>query len=344
MRDSKAKHLLSGLALLIWAVGVPARAAEQQLSDLGRCKLSSGKAIEACRLGYRVYGTINADKSNVVLFPSWYNGQTHDMEQLMGPGGLIDPAKYYVVTIDSLADGVSSSPSKAAADQRELKFPMITIGDMVQAEYRLATEKLGFQHVHAVVGISMGGMQTFEWAARYPRFMDVAIPLMGSPWLTSQDRFTWTIMRTAIQNDPAYQGGHYAQEPVLPLANELDTLVAYTPAFRVRSTKPEEFAGFLHEVDTQPTIGANNRVRQMQAIERLEAVDVASREKLSTRELPRMLIVVARQDHTVNPTPSMDWAKRTGATIIELDQDCGHMSVVCALDKLATSVSAMLKP
>jgi homoserine O-acetyltransferase/O-succinyltransferase len=342
MRDSKAAFhstVLVTMALLSCRV---ACAAPQLFADLGDCKLSNGQVIEKCRIGYRTYGKLNADRSNVVLFPTWYNGQTGDMEGLVGRGRLIDSDNYFVVTIDALGDGVSSSPSNAEAGQRGTRFPKFAIADMVDIEHRLAVEVLHVNHVHAVVGISMGGMQTFEWAARFPHFMNVAIPLMGSPWLTSNDRLTFSIMRTSIQNDPAYQGGQYQREPTLPLANELDTLFAYTPHYRVRITSLEQFPAFLKETDDQETIGANNRVWQIEAIEQLDVLHGAAHKELASRELPKMLIVASRQDHTVNPEPSIEWVKRTGAPSIVLDDDCGHMTAVCSIDKLAQAVSKEL--
>ena len=74
----------------------------------------------------------------------------------------MDSTRYFVILVDAIGDGVSSSPSNSKA-QPLMKFPDITIRDMVESEHRLATEVLHLTHLRAVMGLSMGGMQTFEW-------------------------------------------------------------------------------------------------------------------------------------------------------------------------------------
>lgn len=330
------------LALVAAFTSALAEEAPQRFAELDRCALSNGASIESCRIGYRVYGKPNRDRSNIVLFPTWYNGQTKDMETLVGPGRMLDTDRYQVITIDALGDGASSSPSNGSARQRGVNFPGFTIADMVEAEHRFATSHLGAAHVHAVVGISMGGMQAYEWAMRYPGYMDTMIAIAGTPWLTSADRLTWQIMRVSILNDPAYQQGRYRDEPPLALANEIDTLFAYSPVHIARTVSAGDFAGFVTQTDGQPTIGANNRVWQIEAVEHQNVLRDRAPEELGRLELPNMLVVVARYDHTVNPAPSIEWAHRTHARLLVLDDDCGHMSLVCAPEAVIKAVRAKL--
>ena len=79
----------------------------------------------------------------------------------------VDTTRHHVIIIDALADGHSSSPSNSAVGA--VAFAGLTIGDMVEVQHRFLTEHLGLQHARAIVGISMGGFQVFEWAIRYPR-------------------------------------------------------------------------------------------------------------------------------------------------------------------------------
>lgn len=91
----------------------PAPDRQQQFADLGVCKLVDGQQITSCRLGYRTWGRLNAERSNAVLFPTWFSGTSASLADSIGPNGLVDPGKYFVVAVDALGDGVSSSPSNS---------------------------------------------------------------------------------------------------------------------------------------------------------------------------------------------------------------------------------------
>src|ERR1700674_909672 len=85
----------------------------------------------------------------------------------VGASNVVDNGKYFVILVDSIGNGASSSPSNSKA-QPLMKFPEYSIHDMVESEHRLATEVLHLSHLHAVIGISMGGMQAFRGAVLYP--------------------------------------------------------------------------------------------------------------------------------------------------------------------------------
>ena len=159
-------------------------------SSLGTFTLQSGQAIQDCHLTYRTYGQLNSAKSNAILFPTWFNGTTADLEKYISANGLVDPSKFYVITVDALANGVSSSPSNSDVQHGKL-FPRITVLDMVEAEHKLLTKKLSITHVFGVMGISMGGMQTFQWLTRYPDFMDRAVSIVGTPKMGER---TWGVL------------------------------------------------------------------------------------------------------------------------------------------------------
>ena len=143
------------LALVV--PGVVLAQGELRFADLDSCALQSGQVIEECRLGYRVFGELDADRSNVVLVPTWFTGTTGDLVQLIGPGGFLDSSIYYVVAVDALGNGVSSSPSNSEA-QLGAAFPGITIRDMVESQHRLVTEVLGLESVYAVSAGGASGM------------------------------------------------------------------------------------------------------------------------------------------------------------------------------------------
>ena len=141
-----SRFLLPAVALTAMiALSSPAQAApadgQLQFATLGNCKLDSGQEITGCQLGYRTWGKLNAGRTNGVLFPTWFTGTSSQLAELVGAGKFVDPAKYFVIAVDALGDGVSSSPSSSKT-QPHMQFPAFTTRDMVRAEYRLATETL----------------------------------------------------------------------------------------------------------------------------------------------------------------------------------------------------------
>ena len=129
---------------------------------------------------------------------------------LFGPDQPLDARRYFIILPDAIGTGQSSKPS----DGLRAAFPAYNYDDMVAAQHRLLTEHLGVQHLRAVIGNSMGGMQTWLWAQRYPGFMDIAVPMASMP--TPMSGRNWMLRRLiidSIRNDPDWQGGNYQQQP-----------------------------------------------------------------------------------------------------------------------------------
>jgi homoserine O-acetyltransferase len=204
----------------------------QQFAELGQCRLKSGNVIEHCRIGYRTFGSLNTAQDNAVVMATWLYGVSGDLVTFFGDHPskqrLVDTSRFFGVALDALGNGVSSSPSNSNA-QPGTDFPQFTTGDMVEAEYRVVTEVLHLRHLHAVVGLSMGGEQTYMWASLHPEFFDLAVPIVATPRLTTYDLLTKQVMLRTILRDPAYQNGKYTVEPELKLANLLGDLVVTSP-------------------------------------------------------------------------------------------------------------------
>ena len=315
----------------------------QQLANLAQCPLESGELIQDCHIGYRTWGKLNADRSNAVLFPTWFTGVSAELADSIGPGKLVDPSRYFVIAVDALGDGVSSSPSNSKAQPR-MAFPAFTIADMVQSQYRLLTETLHIPHLHAVIGISMGGMQTFQWIVDHPDFMDLAVPIVGSTRLTAWDLLLWHAEEDAIRQSPAWQLGNYARTPALPLTAILQDMNLTTPSHYNREVPRDNFA---HEYAAYGTEGAtefdaNDRIFQLQAMIHHDIAHGASLEDTAKRVHARVLVVVSQQDHMVNPAPAQAFAPLIHAQVITLTSDCGHLATGCEADKLDPQVRAFL--
>ena len=268
------KTLRCGSVLLLAVVCLAASsyAQEQKSADLGDFKLVSGEVLRNCRIGYRTFGKINGDRSNIVVFPTWAGGTTEELKANVGPGKLISDADYYVVLIDALANGVSSSPSNSTT-QPHMKFPKITVRDMVNTQHELLTRTLGIQHVKAVMGISMGGMQTFQWMVSYPDFMDKAIPIVGSPHVAPYDVVFWRLNIDSIEGSAGWNHGDYTENPAKVIHFEIGELILQTPAEYNRTHTREQVLAALKKAETDKAEDANDTIRQSEAMMALDVSD-----------------------------------------------------------------------
>ena len=108
---------------VICGLSLVALAQEQQFAKLGDLKLQNGGVIRDCRIGYRTFGKINANKSNVIIFPTWAGGTTEQLQSSIGPGKLVDSTKYFVVAIDVLSNGVRSEERRVGKECRSRWSP-----------------------------------------------------------------------------------------------------------------------------------------------------------------------------------------------------------------------------
>ena len=315
-----------------------------QLGKIGDLLLENGEIIEDCQVEYRTLGAANANKSNVVVWATWFSGITKDLVGLVGPGKLVDSSRYQVVLVGALGNGVSSSPSNSPLQPRT-RFPSIGIRDMVESQHRLLTRVLGLSHVRAVMGISMGGMQTFQWGVTYPGFMDKLIPLVGSPRLAPYDLLLWQTTLDAIQQNPAYAGGNYREQPLLSVVQQLADLNLRTPQNYNQRHTPEDTRA-KHDKLTPPRFDANDRVRQLGAMMSHDiskafggSLDAAAAQAIKAK----LLVVVNEHDAMVTPGPALDFAKRAKAQTFILKGDCGHQATSCEEAAIGKRVAEALK-
>ncbi|HEY3797104.1 MAG TPA: alpha/beta fold hydrolase [Caulobacteraceae bacterium] len=189
----------------------------------------SGESLPEVRIHYTTFGTPHRDAAghvtNAVLIMHGTGGEGHSLirpefsGELFGPGQLLDAAKYFLILPDDLGHGKSSKPS----DGLHARFPQYDYADMVEAEHQLVTVGLHVDHLRLVMGTSMGCMHTFMWAENWPDQMDALMPLAcATVQIAGRNRVWRDMVIHAIQDDPAWKGGEYADEPLEALRTAAD--------------------------------------------------------------------------------------------------------------------------
>jgi homoserine O-acetyltransferase/O-succinyltransferase len=177
---------------------------------IGDLPLQDGGTLHDGMLAYATFGTLSPARDNAILVTTWFSGTSKIMEQAyIGPGRALDPEKYFIIVVNQLGSGLSTSPHNAPAPQGGANFPKLGIADDVTAQHRLLTGKFGIAQLQLVFGGSMGAEQTYEWAVRFPDMVKRAAPMAGTARTTAHTALFAQTLIEAITSDPAWQGGAY---------------------------------------------------------------------------------------------------------------------------------------
>ncbi|MEP9377659.1 homoserine O-acetyltransferase [Aquabacter sp. CN5-332] len=250
--------LLATLGLVLLLAATPAAAldalVQKQTFVLPSYTTVGGATLRNVKIGWEAYGTLNADKSNVILIAHYFSGTSHAAgkyketdaapgywDAIIGPGKPLDTDKYYILSSDTLVNlnandpnVVTTGPASIAPDRDAPygpSFPVVTIRDFVNVQKALL-DQLGITKLHAVMGASMGAMQAYEWATGYPEAVARIIPVIGAGdvdgWLVA-----WLdVYASPIKLDPNFNGGNYygRTPPKQGLAQALKILTLHAGA------------------------------------------------------------------------------------------------------------------
>ncbi|WP_046470361.1 alpha/beta fold hydrolase [Allosalinactinospora lopnorensis] len=183
----------------------------------GDVVLQHGATLRDARLAYKTYGTLNADKSNAIVYPTWYSGWHWDNEWLIGEGMALDPADYFIIVPNMLGNGLSTSPSNTPPPYDRSRFPKVTFYDNVALQHRLVTEHFGIERLPLVTGWSMGAGQSYQWAVAYPEMVERIAPFCGSSVTSVHNQVFLEGVKAAITADAAWNNGWYTEQPTTGL-------------------------------------------------------------------------------------------------------------------------------
>jgi len=192
-------------------------------------RLDSGRILGPITIAYETYGTLNEERSNAILVEHAWTGSAHLAgkhspeekragwwDEIVGPGRLLDTDRYFVICSNVIGSCFGStgptSTNPKTGKRYNLSFPVITVRDMVRAQ-ALLIEKLGIEKLLCVMGGSMGGMQTLEWATQFPERLSCAIVLAATPRPSALAISLNAVARWSIFNDPTWKKGEYRKNP-----------------------------------------------------------------------------------------------------------------------------------
>ena len=197
-----------------WIVGMAdTPLADYQMFQAGDVALQSGGIFPAMRLAYKTYGALNAQKDNVIVYPTSFSAQHSDLEWLIQRGGALDPDRYFIIIPNLFGNGLSSSPSNSDITP----FPAVSYHDAVAVQRRLLVEQFGISKIALVYGWSMGGMQAYHWAACHPDMVERAAVVCGSARCSPYNHVFLEGVKAALTADPAWQDGRFVAKPIAGL-------------------------------------------------------------------------------------------------------------------------------
>jgi len=311
-----------------------------RVASLGTCRLAEGGNIPSCRIAYRAFGALNDSRTNTILIPTWLLGRSDDWVPFVGSDGFVDTTRYHVILVDALGDGLSSSPSNTRGARTA--FAHLTVGDMVESQYRLLTEQLGIRHLHAVLGFSMGGMQAIEWAVRHPDFVDVIVPIAGASRVGTFDRLMWTAMLNEIEDG---QHAHVLPDSIWTRLAHLEMLFVQTPVgvnAKGIDAVESEIAANARTYRSQWRL--EDYAAQLRAIRRYDVAQSRPDEmqRSADRVRARVLAVYSWDDHMVTAGSVAAFARAVHADTLSVPSTCGHVMLFCEQARVAPAIRAFI--
>ena len=171
--------------------------------------LHCGEMLPEAQIVYQTYGSLNSDRTNVILYPTSYGAQHSDIDWLIHPDGILDPAQWFVIIPNMFGNGLSTSPSNSDRGL-EIRFSHV---DNVRAQQQLLQEVFQIEQLALVYGWSMGAQQAYHWGALYPDRVQRIAALCGTARTTDHNKIFLQSLRAALTADPAWTGTRFERTP-----------------------------------------------------------------------------------------------------------------------------------
>jgi homoserine O-acetyltransferase/O-succinyltransferase len=184
-----------------------------QYFELGDLALQQGGELKSARLAYVKLGTLNAERDNLIILPTYYGGTHLGILPLVGAHSPLDPARYCILIPNLLGNGVSTSPSNAKPGQNGGQFPRISLLDNVNAQKRLVESCFDDATAALVLGWSMGGMQALQWGCAFPGQVKRILSTCATARCWPHNQVFLEGVSAALRCDRDYADGFYTDPP-----------------------------------------------------------------------------------------------------------------------------------
>src|SRR5437867_3736455 len=388
-------RLVGCLTVLVLLVAMPAWAydgiVEKKTFAMPAYTTVGGTTIKGVRVGYETYGTLNAARDNVILVAHFYSGNSHAAgkyaasdpapgywDAIIGSGKPVDTDRFFVVSSDTLVNlnvkdpkTITTGPASINSDTGRpygMSFPIVTIRDFVNVQKALL-DSLGIKKLHAVMGASMGALQTFEWAAAYPDMVERIVPVIGTAELGAYGIGWANIWAAPIKLDPNWKNGDYygGLEPTAGLAEALKIVTLHArhygwaaKTFGRKLASPDKDPGKTWDAkyaieDTLDKVAAarakasdaNSFLYLVRANQLFVTGHKGSLEEGIRDIKARTLLLPAASDLLLFPDYSkqaLDLLRKNGRDVsyAEIPGDGGHLDGVLAITQVGDQIRAFL--
>ena len=369
------------VAALIWPLSAFAQdlIVEKKTFSMPSYTTAAGATIKNVKIGWESAGTLNADKSNAILVAHFFSGTSHAFgkyskddkaagywDYLVGPGKVIDTNKYFVLSSDTLVNlntgdphVVTTGPASIDPDTGKpyaMNFPVVSIKDFVRVQKALI-DSLGIKKLHAVMGASMGALQTYEWAASYPDAVDRIIAVVGAP---AGDPFliAWLdVWAAPIKIDPNWNhGDYYGKTPPLEgLKAALETITiqanqwewanktfGLAPADPAKDPAKAMDNQFKIEATLEAVAAARAKASDANSLLYLVKANQLANVDPGKIKAPTLVLYAPTDLIFYAPSVEAEVAKIAGAQTAQLPGPNGHLNGVFAVAQAGDKIRAFL--
>ncbi len=176
-------------------------------------RLQRGLTLPEAKLAYKTYGTLNASRSNAILYPTSFGAQHYDIDWLIGPDRILNPSRYFIIIPNMFGNGLSSSASNLSEPYGGGRYPVFTHVDNVTAQRLMLQDVFGIERLALAYGWSMGAQQALHWGALFPESVERIAAVCSAARTSPHNIVFLEGLRGTLTADPAWAGDRFTARP-----------------------------------------------------------------------------------------------------------------------------------